>query len=99
MIFACLFWSCQQTKKSALFLVISPLPGGSTRGKLPLYCVRNEKTKSKTGKEKERGNKSWREEGVKAKARSWDCEAVSSSVHPSVQSIIKLSGNTEPKSK
>lgn len=57
MIFACLFWSCQQTKKSALFLVISPLPGGSTRGKLPLYCVRNEKTRSKTGREKERGIK------------------------------------------
>lgn len=45
------------------------------------------------------GNKSWIEEGMKAKARNEDCEAVSSSVHPSVQSIIKLPGNTKPKSK
>lgn len=36
---------------------------------------------------------------MKAKARNEDCEAVSSSVHPSVQSIIKLPGNTKPKSK
>lgn len=32
MILACLFWSCQQAKKSVLFLMISPLLEGSMRG-------------------------------------------------------------------